>query len=456
MSALGKLVVSLALEYAQYTQGLDKADQEALKFAQNAQRHFDSATSAAKEFFIGTAQGALGAATAYLSVSQALARMKTSIDEMDKLDELSEKLMVDTTTLQEFAYAGKLTGVELEGIATGVKKLNVNMTEAITGGKEQAAVFKALGISVKGADGNLRSAKDVMFDVADVFAGLEDPAIKTTLAIKLFGKQGADMIPLLSQGAEGIKKLTDEAHSLGGVLSSEQLKSAADFNDNLDKMATLSSAASKQFTAQFLPAINDVIKRLIEAQKESKGFIEALNTAVTMTFNKASGESYANQLTQENRRFAVEYIADEETRAARLLEIDAELWRERIALARSFCWSVCSAPASISARSWKQGSARMRPQCASRPKLPRYSAESGTTSGSLSSRKSTVNASRKPTMMNLLKSVPILLALQACASAPPSVQALPDPPKRRPPAAALQPIPEAGWFVKTLDEILTR
>lgn len=296
MSALGSLVVKLALEYAEYTKGLEKGSQDSLKFAQNVQRSFDKAASSAKDYASGVALNLAGAAAAYLSVSNAVAVMGRSINEMDQLDEMAEKLMISTTTLQEFAYAGKMSGVELDGLATGLKKLQVNMTEAITGGKEQTAIFQAMGVSVLDSSGRLRDQKDVLLDVANVFSGLEDNTIKMTLATKLFGKQGADLIPLLNQGADGIKELTDEAHKLGGVLAGEQLKAAAAFNDNLDRLATLSGAAAKSITSQMLPAMSDLITRFLEGRNAGMGFFEALGSASKTTINRAMGDSYGKQI----------------------------------------------------------------------------------------------------------------------------------------------------------------
>ena len=73
------------------------------------------------------------------------------------------------------------------------------MSSATDPADKNAKAFKALGISVKDNEGNLRSSEEVFLDVADKFSKMEDGAGKTTLAIKLFGKSGADLIPLLNQ-----------------------------------------------------------------------------------------------------------------------------------------------------------------------------------------------------------------------------------------------------------------
>ena len=74
MSALGSLVVSLALDYAQYTQGLDKSDQAALKFARNAQRNFDQAKESVKDFLKGTVASAAGAVGAMVALNESFTR----------------------------------------------------------------------------------------------------------------------------------------------------------------------------------------------------------------------------------------------------------------------------------------------------------------------------------------------------------------------------------------------
>jgi lambda family phage tail tape measure protein len=296
MSALGSLVVKLALNYAEYTKGLDKGSQEALKFAQNAQRSFDTVAASAKNFFIGLAAGAATAIVGLYGVSATIEKMKVSLNGMDKINDLSERLSISTNTLQEFAYAGQLSGIEMDGMAASLKKLQVNMLESITGGKAQEAVFKAMGVAVKDSNGNMRDTKSVLMDVANVFAGLEDGPTKTALAIRLLGKQGADMVPFLNQGAEGIRQLTGEAHKLGVVLTSDQIKAAAEFNDNLDRMRALSGATAAQMTSNMIPAINDLLLRFIEARKEAKGFFEALQITGGMTIGKAVGNHYDKQL----------------------------------------------------------------------------------------------------------------------------------------------------------------
>lgn len=154
--------------------------------------------------------GVIGGA---LAVSQA----KGGIDLLDRLDDLSEKSGITVEKLSELRFAGEAVGTPLDALASGVQRLSRQMAEAASGNKEAVETFKTLGVEVKNADGTLRSSDEVLADVADRFASYKDGAGKAALAQQLFGKSGAEMIPLLNQGKEGIERLKNEAIALGAI-----------------------------------------------------------------------------------------------------------------------------------------------------------------------------------------------------------------------------------------------
>ena len=65
--------------------------------------------------------------------------------------------------------------------------------------------FKALGIDVRDASGNIRDTNAVFLDIADRFGRMQDGATKSALAMQVFGKSGAELIPLLNSGRDGLK-----------------------------------------------------------------------------------------------------------------------------------------------------------------------------------------------------------------------------------------------------------
>src|SRR5574337_1263534 len=107
--------------------------------------------------------------------------VKSTIDAADRLNDLSKSTGVSVETLSTMGYAAKQSGVDMESLGIGFKKLGKNMADAASGTGEAKDAFKVLGISVKDNNGNLKTSEQVMLELADKFAGIEDGAGKTAL-----------------------------------------------------------------------------------------------------------------------------------------------------------------------------------------------------------------------------------------------------------------------------------
>lgn len=220
-------------------------------------------------------KGMLAGLGVSLSVAGFAAMIKSAIDAADQLNKLSQKIGISVEALSTLRFAAQLSDVSLETLQKGIKGLSQNIAEANTGIGDGAQVFDALGISVRNADGSMKSIEAVLLQVADVFANLEDGAVKTALAVKLFGKSGMDMIPFLNQGAAGITQLTAEAERLGLKLTTETARSAEAFNDNLTALKASSSSLGIALARDFLPELTNITNAMREAANEA-GTLKAL------------------------------------------------------------------------------------------------------------------------------------------------------------------------------------
>jgi hypothetical protein len=61
-----------------------------------------------------------------------------------------------------------------------------------------------LGVSVKDSDGTMRSNYEILGDLAEQFKNMPDGIGKATAAQQLFGKTGANLIPLLNSGKAAV------------------------------------------------------------------------------------------------------------------------------------------------------------------------------------------------------------------------------------------------------------
>lgn len=220
----------------------------------------------------GLTAAAMGALSGALSVGALAATVKAAADSADALNDMAERTGVAGAALSELDYAAKMNGTTLESVETALKKVSVKATEAATGNKQAAAMFDALGISVKDAAGGLKSSDTLLQDVADVLNQVEDRTLRTALAVEVFGKSGAELIPLM----ENMRSSRSEAQRLGVVVGEEFQKQAADFNDNLDRMAVQSRMFGVALGNEVLPALNRFMQEFIDAKAIFGGFWSAL------------------------------------------------------------------------------------------------------------------------------------------------------------------------------------
>jgi len=152
---------------------------------------------------LGSVVGGMGSLVPLLSGAGLVGLAQKSIETGDKLFDMSQKTGVAVEQLSRFSKAGKLTGIDIDSIGKAITKFN----RALFEGKADEAL-KSLGISATDASGKLRATDEVMLDIADRFSKMPDGAQKTALAMQLFGKAGADMIPMLNMGRQEIEKFS--------------------------------------------------------------------------------------------------------------------------------------------------------------------------------------------------------------------------------------------------------
>lgn len=198
---------------------------------------------------LGTAFKGLGAA---LAVGGFSAAIKGAIDLADDMRDLSQRTGVGIETLGQFKIAAELSGTSIEGVAKGLTLLNKNMVAAATAGGPAAAAFKTLAVSTTETDGTLRKADKVFLDVADRFAELRDGPEKAALAMKIFGKSGAELIPVLNLGSEEIQRF-------GLGIGPDFADKADAFNDSLGIMKAQVTVLTVQIGSALLPVLSGLV-----------------------------------------------------------------------------------------------------------------------------------------------------------------------------------------------------
>ncbi len=258
MAGAGRLDVSLGLNAAEYTRGLDKATRDAEKFQRDM-------VSLGKT--VGTAFG-VGLVAAAAGV---LALTKSAIDAADHLNDLSKATGVSVEQLGGIGFAAKQSGTDLDGVAQSFGKLNLKIAEAARGEKEATEAFKVLGVAVKDATGKTRSADAVFQDLAEAFSSFADGPEKAALGMAVFGKSYQSVLPLLADGGKALQDNIDFYKRFGGT-TTETARAADEFNDTLGKLSFVTGQLGRKLAEELLPPLQAVADELLRAAETSGAF----------------------------------------------------------------------------------------------------------------------------------------------------------------------------------------
>lgn len=219
---------------------------------------------------------ALKAFAASAAVQAIAGMVDKTIDLADHMNDLAKKTGTSVEDLAKFKVAADNSGTSLDEVASAMVKLSKSQVEAQQGTGAQAAAFRALGISIKDAQGNLVPTSDLMMQISDRFASFPDGPIKSALALQLFGKSGANLIPMLDEGSEAIKRF--------GLDIDTGFAQAADaFNDNMGiiraQMDNMAISAAKALMPA-LTSITDGFVELFSLKQDMSGFFDAVGFAM--------------------------------------------------------------------------------------------------------------------------------------------------------------------------------
>lgn len=266
MSTVGELVVTLKANTTSLIQGFDKSRSAASTFG----------------VFTGGILKDLAEKFGELAAEAAKAIPELvlhSIDLADELGKASQKAGIAVESMSALEYSAKLADVGVEDFTASMVKFSRSIVESENGNKKAAEAFTYLGIKVKDAQGNFIPTEVLLKQVSEKFSLMEDGAQKTALALDLFSRSGAAMLPFLNQSAAGIERGTEEAKKFGQVISTETAKAAEEFNDN---MKALGSALQGVGNALIEGGVLDSLKGLSEWAKNmaANGWISKIATAI--------------------------------------------------------------------------------------------------------------------------------------------------------------------------------
>jgi hypothetical protein len=264
MANLGSLVVSLEANIARFTSDMGRASEQTQQVMSKMKAGID---------MVKGAMGSLGVGVSVLGLA---GLVKDAIDAADNLRDMSQKTGVAVETLNGLGFAAGQAGGSLESVVDAAGKVNKSIVEAASGNLETGEAFKVLGINVRDAAGQLKTADVVMAEVADKFKDYADGPEKRAIALRIFGKAGADMIPFLNDGGDAMRENIEYAKTYSEV-TTELANGSDNFNDTMGKLTIQQKSFGNAIAGQVLPILQKVADELLHSSENSDKFAFASN-----------------------------------------------------------------------------------------------------------------------------------------------------------------------------------
>lgn len=221
---IAKLVADLFANTSQFDQGLNKSrgllgriEKDMKKSLKGIDTSFGGLGKRAGSF-VGALTGVEGAIAGLASGAGLALLIKGATDSAGALQDQADSLQMSTQGFQEFVFAARQSGLSQEEFVSGVTKLNAKI-----------------------ADGELpfKNATEALYSIAEATKNAKDGTEKLAIANDAFGaKAGAKFIPLLNEGADGLRALAVEAERTGSILSASTIEAAKKFGDQLEAIGT--------------------------------------------------------------------------------------------------------------------------------------------------------------------------------------------------------------------------
>lgn len=255
-------------------------DSKLVKGLASAQKKLD----AWGKSIVATGATLMGAGTAMMTPLLAAVGVFTQMG--GDLDDIAQRTGASVEALSELGFAAKMSGTNLETVESAIKKMQKQISEAADGTKGAVEGLAKLGLT---AADLINLSPDEQFKlIADRISQINNPALQTAAAMEIFGNAGAELKPLMADGAAGIEQLQQRARELGLTMSSEDAAAAAALGDQMDTLWDVLKQGVFTVGSALAPLLTDLATHAIQVAVAVSNWIKENKQLVVTAFKVAA------------------------------------------------------------------------------------------------------------------------------------------------------------------------
>ncbi len=208
---------------------------------------------------------------------------KKSMESVDAIAKLSDRLGVSTEFLSAFGHEADLSGISTEAFCKGMEMFVRRLGEVKQGTGQAKQGLKALGLT---ADELIQMGPEKAFlRIAEGIRGMQNQSEKAATAYAFFGRSGSQMLNLLESNLDGT---IERAKELGITFSREQAAGIEEANDAITRMQASFEGVGNALAISVAPLITKIADTVAKTVSGVSG-IERMQTIVK---NIAIGTTY--------------------------------------------------------------------------------------------------------------------------------------------------------------------
>lgn len=233
---------------------------------------FTSSLSSGIGLVFGFDKGLVGLA------QSATAFVRDIVGSVDPLAQLSKETGVAVSAMQELGFAASQNGSNINDVTSSIEGLSAKIAEASISGSED---FARLGLSIRGSNGDLKTADVMLDDVRKRFKqlGLSMQQQKT-LASSLGISDG--LIQTLNLTDEAMGSLRNRARELG-VTTKEESEAFMDLNNSFESLGFVTDSFKRSLAVGLAPAMKSITDTVVNFVAENKDLIITITKVVAIS-----------------------------------------------------------------------------------------------------------------------------------------------------------------------------
>lgn len=185
--------------------------------------------------------------------------IRKSSEAADQVGKLGQKVGASVQNLSALNLAAATADVGTDQLTVGLTFLNRKISDLVDGSPQVQTAFRQLGLSARDFKG--KDAVQSFELVSQRMAQLGDGARKTQTAVEIFGRSGAQLIPLMNDLAdEGLASVIERARELGVLFDEETVAATQKLNDDLKLLQMQAQGLGVQLATGMAPAISQSLQ----------------------------------------------------------------------------------------------------------------------------------------------------------------------------------------------------